>query len=97
MVFCYVSSSLKIQQTHESIADAYDQIHIRYKEIFHIFALPRLSCISDASVNNKKLGTPITTQSPLCMEKVNNEDESAKRGADQVKTIVAGCMSLIAF
>jgi hypothetical protein len=54
----------------------------------------RLSCISDASVNNTKLGTNLhhfTT-----MEKVNNEDGIYKRGADQVKTIVAGCMSLIA-
>ncbi len=75
-----------------SIVDAYDQIHIRYKrDIPHLLRYSPLSCISDATVNNTKLGTTYTPYNHYYVwKKVNNEDESAKRGADQVKTIVAG-------
>lgn len=75
-----------------TIADAYDQIHIRYKrDIPHLLRYAPLSCISDATVNNTKLGTTFTPYNHYYVwKKVNNEDESAKRGADQVKTIVAG-------
>lgn len=75
-----------------TIADAYDQIHIRYKrDIPHLLCYCPLSCISDATVNNTKLGTTYTPYNHYYVwKKVNNEDESAKRGADQVKTIVAG-------
>ena len=75
-----------------TIADAYDQIHIRYKrDIPHLLRYCALSCISDATVNNTKLGTTYTPYNHYYVwKKVNNEDESAKRGADQVKTIVAG-------
>lgn len=75
-----------------TIADAYDQIHIRYKrDIPHLLRYSPLSCISDATVNNTKLGTTYTPYNHYYVwKKVNNEDESAKRGADQVKTIVAG-------
>lgn len=75
-----------------TIADAYDQIHIRYKrDIPHLLRYSPLSCISDATVNNTKLGTTYTAYNHYYVwKKVNNEDESAKRGADQVKTIVAG-------
>jgi type I restriction enzyme R subunit len=75
-----------------TIADAYDQIHIRYKrDIPHLLRYCPLSCISDATINNTKLGTTYTAYNHYyAWKKVNNEDESAKRGADQVKTIVAG-------
>ena len=75
-----------------SIVDAYDQIHIRYKrDIPHLLRYSPLSCISDATVNNTKLGTTYTPYNHYYVwKKINNEDESAKRGADQVKTIVAG-------
>ena len=75
-----------------TIADAYDQIHIRYKrDIPHLLRYSPLSCISDATVNNTKLGTTYTPYNHYYVwKKVNNEDESANRGVDQVKTIVAG-------
>jgi type I restriction enzyme R subunit len=75
-----------------TLADAYDQIHIRYKrDIPHLLRYAPLSCISDATVNNTKLGTTYTPYNHYyAWKKVNNEDESAKRGVDQVKTIVAG-------
>lgn len=75
-----------------TIADAYEQIHTRYKrDIPHLLRYCPLSCISDATVNNTKLGTTYTPYNHYYVwKKVNNEDESAKRGADQVKTIVAG-------
>ena len=75
-----------------TIADAYDQIHIRYKrDIPHLLRYTPLSCISDATVNNTKLGTTYTPYNHYyAWKKVNNEDESAKRGSDQVRTIVAG-------
>lgn len=75
-----------------TIADAYEQIHTRYKrDIPHLLRYCPLSCISDATVNNTKLGTSYTPYNHYyAWKKVNNEDKSAKRGADQVKTIVAG-------
>jgi type I restriction enzyme R subunit len=78
--------------SNATIADAYDQIHIRYKrDIPQLLQYVPLSCISDATVNNTKLGTTYTPYNHYyAWKKVNNEDESAKRGIDQVKTIVAG-------
>lgn len=75
-----------------TIANAYDQIHIRYKrDIPHLLRFVSLSCISDATVNNTKIGTTYTPYNHYyAWKKVNNEDESAKRGVDQVKTIVEG-------
>ena len=75
-----------------TIADAYDQIHNRYKrDIPHLLRYCPLSCISDATVNNTKVGTTYTPYNHYyAWKKVNNEDESAKRGVDQVKTIVSG-------
>jgi type I restriction enzyme R subunit len=75
-----------------TIADAYEQIHTRYKrDIPHLLRYSVLSCISDATVNNTKLGTTYTPYNHYyAWKKVNNEDESAKRGSDQVRTIVAG-------
>lgn len=75
-----------------TIADAYEQIHNRYKrDIPHLLRYCPLSCLSDATVNNTKLGTTYTPYNHYyAWKKVNNEDESAKRGVDQVKTIVAG-------
>lgn len=75
-----------------TIADAYSQIHNRYlNNIPHLLRYCPLSCISDASINNTKLGTTYTPYNHYyAWKKVNNEDESAKRGIDQVKTIVAG-------
>ena len=81
-----------ITDANATIADAYDQIHERYKrDIPHLLRYCPLSCISDATVNNTKLGTTYTPYNHYyAWKKVNNADESAKRGADQVKTIVAG-------
>ncbi len=75
-----------------TIANAYEQIHTRYKrDIPHLLRYCPLSCISDASINNTKLGTTYTPYNHYyAWKKVNNEDESAKRGIDQVKSIVAG-------
>lgn len=75
-----------------TIANAYEQIHTRYnRDIPHLLRYCPLSCISDASINNTKLGTTYTPYNHYyAWKKVNNEDESAKRGIDQVKTIVAG-------
>lgn len=75
-----------------TIVNAYEQIHTRYKrDIPHLLRYCPLSCISDASINNTKLGTTYTPYNHYyAWKKVNNEDESAKRGIDQVKTIVAG-------
>jgi type I restriction enzyme R subunit len=75
-----------------TIANAYEQIHTRYKrDIPHLLRYCPLSCISDASINNTKLGTTYTPYNHYyAWKKVKNEDESAKRGIDQVKTIVAG-------
>lgn len=75
-----------------TIADAYEQIHMRYKrDIPHLLRYCPLSCISDATVNNTKLGTPYTPyEHYYAWKKVHNEDPAARRGIDQVKTIVAG-------
>ena len=75
-----------------TIASAYEQIHNRYKrDIPHLLRYCPLSCISDATVNNTKLGTTFTPYNHYyAWKKVNNEDESAKKGIDQIKTIVAG-------
>lgn len=75
-----------------TIASAYDQIHNRYKrDIPHLLRYCPLSCISDATVNNTKLGTTYTPYNHYyAWKKVNNEDESAQKGIDQIKTIVAG-------
>ena len=75
-----------------TIADAYEQIHTRYKrDIPHLLRYCPLSCISDATVNNTKLGTIYTPyEHYYAWKKVNNEDPAAQRGIDQVKTIVAG-------
>lgn len=75
-----------------TIADAYEQIHIRYRrDIPHLLRYCPLSCISDATVNNTKLGTTYTPyEHYYAWKKVNNEDPAAQRGIDQVKTIVAG-------
>lgn len=82
-----------------TIADAYEQIHMRYKrDIPHLLRYCPLSCISDATVNNTKLGTTYTPYNHYyAWKKVNNDDEPAKRGADQVKTIVAGVYEPIRF
>lgn len=75
-----------------TIADAYEQIHKRYKrDIPHLLRYCPLSCISDATINNTKLGTTYTPyEHYYAWKKVNNEDPAAQRGVDQVKTIVAG-------
>lgn len=78
--------------SNATIANAYEQIHNRYKrDIPHLLRYCPLSCISDATINNTKIGTTYTAYNHYyAWKKVNNEDESAKRGADQVKTLVAG-------
>ena len=78
--------------SNATIADAYEQIHIRYKrDIPHLLRYCPLSCISDATINNTKLGTTYTPyEHYYAWKKVNNEDPAAQRGIDQVKTIVAG-------
>ena len=75
-----------------TIADAYDQIHIRYlRDIPHLLRYCPLSCISDATVNNTKIGTTYTPyEHYYAWKKVNNEDPVATKGLDQVRTIVAG-------
>ena len=75
-----------------TIADAYEQIHERYKrDIPHLLRYCPLSCISDATINNTKLGTTYTPyEHYYAWKKVNNEDPAAKLGVDQVKTIVKG-------
>src|SRR5699024_8963853 len=75
-----------------TIADAYYQIHERYmRDIPHLLRYCPLSCISDATVNNTKLGTTYTPyEHYYAWKKVKNEDPAALKGIDQVKTIVAG-------
>ena len=75
-----------------TIADAYEQIHTRYKrDIPHLLRYCPLSCISDATINNTKLGTTYTPyEHYYAWKKVHNEDFVAQKGIDQVKTIVAG-------
>lgn len=74
------------------IADAYEQIHTRYmRDIPHLLRYCPLSCISDATANNTRLGTTYTPyEHYYAWKKVNNEDPSAQKGIDQVRTIVKG-------
>lgn len=75
-----------------TIAEAYEQIHTRYmRDIPHLLRYCPLSCISDATDNNTRLGTTYTPyEHYYAWKKVNNEDPSAQRGIDQVRTIVKG-------
>ncbi|ERJ88992.1 type I site-specific deoxyribonuclease, HsdR family [Porphyromonas gingivalis F0566] len=78
-----------------TIADAYEQIHTRYKrDIPHLLRYCPLSCISDATRNNTKLGTTYTPyEHYYAWKKVRNEDPAAQSGIDQVRTIVGGVYS----
>ena len=82
-----------------TIADAYEQIHTRYRrDIPHLLRYCPLSCISDATINNTKLGTTYTPyEHYYAWKKINNEDPAAERGIDQVKTIVAGVYNPLRF
>ncbi|MBF1608114.1 MAG: type I restriction endonuclease subunit R, partial [Prevotella sp.] len=75
-----------------TIADAYEQIHTRYmRDIPHLLRYCPLSCISDATKNNTKLGTTYTPyEHYYAWKKVKNEDPVAEKGLDQVRTIVGG-------
>ena len=75
-----------------TIADAYEQIHTRYmRDIPHLLRYCPLSCISDATDNNTRMGTTYATYEHYYVwKKVNNEDPSAQKGIDQVRTIVKG-------
>ena len=75
-----------------TIADAYEQIHTRYmRDIPQLLRYCVLSCISDATANNTRLGTTYTPyEHYYSWKKVKNEDPSAQKGIDQVKTIVKG-------
>ena len=61
--------------TNATIASAYEQIHNRYKrDIPHLLRYCPLSCISDATVNNTKLGTTYTPYNHYyAWKKVDNE------------------------
>lgn len=74
------------------IAQAYEQIHTRYmRDIPHLLRYCPLSCISDATDNNTRLGTTYTPyEHYYAWKKVKNEDHSAQKGIDQVRTIVKG-------
>lgn len=82
-----------------TIANAYQQIHIRYmRDIPHLMRYCPLSCISDATANNTKLGTTYTPyEHYYAWKKVNNEDCAAKKGLDQVRTIVSGVFAPLRF
>lgn len=82
-----------------TIADAYQQIHIRYmRDIPHLLRYCPLSCISDATANNTKLGTTYTPyEHYYAWKKVNNEDKAAEKGLDQVRTIVSGVYAPVRF
>lgn len=75
-----------------TIADAYEQIHTRYmRDIPHLLRYCPLSCISDATKNNTKLGTTYTPyEHYYAWKKIKNEDAVAEKGIDQVRTIVGG-------
>ena len=75
-----------------TIADAFEQIHTRYKrDIPHLLRYCPLSCISDATRNNTRLGTTYTPyEHYYAWKKVHNEDPAAQSGIDQVRTIVSG-------
>lgn len=82
-----------------TIADAYEQIHTRYlRDIPHLLQFVPLSCISDATANNTRLGTTYTPyEHYYAWKKVHNEDEAAQRGIDQVRTIVKGVYEPVRF
>ena len=82
-----------------TIADAYEQIHTRYmRDIPHLLRYCPLSCISDATANNTRLGTTYTPyEHYYAWKKVNNEDPSAQKGIDQVRTIVKGVYEPVRF
>jgi len=82
-----------------TIADAYEQIHTRYmRDIPHLLRYCPLSCISDATANNTRVGTTYTPyEHYYAWKKVNNEDPSAQRGIDQVRTIVKGVYEPVRF
>lgn len=73
-----------------TIADAYDQIHIRYKrDIPHLMKYCALTCISDAS--NSRLGTTYTPYIHYyAWKKVENEDDTAKMGIPELMTLING-------
>lgn len=75
-----------------TIADAYAQIHTRYlRDIPHLLRYCLLTCISDATKNNTKLGTTYTPyEHYYAWKKVRNEDPAATAGVDQVRTIIGG-------
>lgn len=61
------------------------------RDIPHLLRYCPLSCISDATDNNTRLGTTYTPyEHYYAWKKVNNEDPSAQKGIDQVRTIVKG-------
>lgn len=82
-----------------TIADAYEQIHTRYmRDIPHLLRYCPLSCISDATRNNTKLGTTYTPyEHYYAWKKVHNEDPAAQSGIDQVRTIVRGVYEPVRF
>gem|GEM_PF-7074371 len=82
-----------------TIADAYQQIYTRYmRDIPHLLRYCPLSCISDATDNNTKLGTTYTPyEHYYAWKKVNNEDKVAEKGLDQVRTIVSGVYAPVRF
>lgn len=73
-----------------TIADAYDQIHIRYKrDIPHLMKYCALSCISDGS--NNRLGTTYTPYIHYyAWKKIENEDDTAKMGIPELETLIKG-------
>ena len=82
-----------------TIADAYEQIHTRYmRDIPHLLRYCPLSCISDATRNNTKLGTTYTPyEHYYAWKKVRNEDPAARSGINQVRTIVRGVYEPVRF
>lgn len=78
-----------------TIAKAYDQIHIRYmRDIPHLLRYCPLSCISDATTNNSRLGTTYTPyEHYYAWKKVDNLDPAAKKGLEQLQTLVRGALS----
>ena len=72
-----------------TIADAYEQIHTRYlRDIPHLLRYCPLSCISNATKNNTKLGTTYTPyEHYYAWKKIKNEDPVAEKGLDQVHTL----------
>lgn len=76
-----------------TIANAYDQIHIRYRrDISHLIRYTALSVISDMS--NTRLGT---TYSPYehyyAWKKINNGDDTANAGLPELQTLIGGAFT----